>query len=229
MNSKDFYRFWNYIETRAFSPQNEKEVSSWLSNFAMFFNKLYEKNESFVKIRSKGNKFVSELLFDSFHITCKYTIEADISKFSFLIEWNGTAVHFEYDSQYLCELDYLDDHCKKEELSNKFTPEELEQILENKIMHPALHYHFKTIVPGENQDNEIDFPHDIRITAATKNPFLFLYQLSFQFLWFLEKGQKQKGQKKKGQKQEKELKRIMTAIFENKSDMEIAPGTLFKN
>jgi hypothetical protein len=218
MNSKDFYRFWNYIEMRAFSPQSKKEVGKWLSNFAMFLVRLYGKREKWVKVRPTDNKFADVLIFDPLNISCKYSIEIDLSKFSFFIEWNGIAVQFEYNNQYVCEFDYLDEHCKKEEISREFTKKELEEILKNKIKHPALHYHFKTKVSDKKQEKKIDFPHTIRITATVKNPFLFLYQLSFQFLWIFGKGQKQ----------QYELKRLTKVILENKDQMTIPPGILFE-
>jgi hypothetical protein len=217
MNSKDFYRFWNYIETRAFSPKSEKEVEKWLSNFTQFFDRIYEKGEKWVNMKPENNKFIYELKFEPVNIYCKYCIEIDLSKFSFDIKLNGSAVQFGYDRRYVCEFDYLDDHCKKEEISNEFTREELEEILKNKIKHPALHYHIKKEVPDKTQDKKKDFPHDIRITAAIKNPFLFLYQLSFQILLILEKSQKQQD----------ELKRLTKVILENKDRMTIRPGKLF--
>lgn len=218
MNSKDFFRFWNYIETRAFSPQSKKEVEKWLSNFTIFFNRIYEKVEKWGKIKPENNKFIYRLKFEPLDISCEYCIEIDLSKFSFLIELNGTDVQFEYDSRYICEFDYLDEHCKKEEISHEFSGKELEELIEHKIKHPALHYHIKKKVSYKKQNKQTNFPHDIRITAAIKNPFLFLYQLSFQFLWIF----------KEGQKQQNELKRLTTVILENKNQMTIPPGILFE-
>ena len=168
-------------------------------------------------MRPKNNTFIYILKFEPLDISCEYRIEIDLSKFSFHIKLNGTAVQFEYDNRYVCEFDYLDEHCKKEEISHEFTREELEEILKNKIKHPALHYHFKTNVSHKMQDEEIDISDDIRITAAVNNPFLFLYQLSFQFLWIFGKGQKQ----------QHELKRLTDVILENKNQITISPGILF--
>ena len=145
-------------------------------------------------------------------------INNNLFRINFLIELNGTAVQFEYDSRYVCEFDYLDEHCKKEEISHEFSGKELEELIKHKIKHPALHYHIKKKVPDKKQDKQTNFPHDIRITAAIKNPFLFLYQLSFQFLWTF----------KEGQKQQNELKRLTKVILENKNRMTIPPGILFE-
>jgi hypothetical protein len=104
------------------------------------------------------------------------------------------------------EFDYLREHCQ--ESSNEFTLKQLEEVLRCKILHPALHYHIK--------DQKIDIPHDIRIAAAARNPFLFLYQFSFQFLLIFGNSNKQQ-----------ELNRLITIISEYKNKMTIPPGILF--
>lgn len=214
MDSKDFYRFWNYIEKRAFLPGVEKEIGKWLRNFNTFFDKLYERECAFVKIKPEKGKFCHKIAFDPLGITCDFVIFIDLPKFSFTLKWrqssqefgNECSLQFEYDGKYFCEFDYLEEHCR--EMSNDFSEEELENVLRNKIDHPALHYHIK--------DVKNSFPHDIRIAAAAKNPFLLLYQAAYQFLHFF-------GDEKKQQ----ELKRLTNVIFKNKDQMPIASGILF--
>ncbi|NIM11229.1 MAG: hypothetical protein GTO45_04485 [Candidatus Aminicenantes bacterium] len=213
MNSKDFYQYWHYIETRAFLP-TDKKVKGWLRNFELFFNKIFEVGDKFPLIRKESNRIIHKIEFKSLDITCEYQIETDFSKFSFFIDWKSAALQFEYDSQYICEFDYLDKHCS--EISNNFSKRELEEVLKSKIWHPALHYHIKGKVIDETQEKEIDFPHDIRIGTAVKNPLLFLYQLSFQFLCIL-------GESKK----RREFERLVTVIFENKNEDKIPSDILF--
>jgi hypothetical protein len=217
MNSKDFYQYWNYIEKRAFLP-TEKKVRGWLRNFELSFNKIFEVPDRFPRISKENKRLTHKIEFKLLNITCEYRIETDFSKFSFLIDWKKAAIQLEYDKQYFCEFDYLDEHCP--EKSNNFSKKELEEVLKSKIWHPALHYHIKGSVCDKMKEKEVDFPHDIRIGTAVKNPLLFLYQLSFQFLGVLEEAN---GEAKK----QKEFERLVTVILENKNEMEIPSKMLF--
>jgi hypothetical protein len=213
MNSKDFYQYWNYIETRAFCPA-DKKVRGWLRKVELLFDSIFQVREKFPLTRKENNRIIHEIEFKRLDITCEYRIETDFSKFSFFIDWKRAALQFEYDNQYDCEFDYLDEHCQKK--SKNFTREELEEVLKSKIWHPALHHHIKGKAVDKTQEKEIDFPHDIRIGTAVKNPFLFLYQLSFQFLCVLGDSEKRR-----------EFERLVTVVFENRNKDEISPGILF--
>lgn len=215
IGSKDFHKFWNYIERKAFRPSKKKEIKKWLRCFVLFFNKVFETGDSYPKIKEEKNKFLHEIVFELLDVTCSFDILVDLSKFSFDIKWKDTGLQFGYDRRYTCEFDYLDEHCRDKR--SDFSKEELEKVLESKIHHPALHYHIKGKIFNKIQGEEIDFPHEIRIGLATKNPFLFLYQVSYQFLYVF-------GDDKKQQ----ELQRLAAVIFENKErKMEISPGVLF--
>lgn len=214
ISSKDFHKFWNYIEKKAFHPSKNKEIKKWLRCFVIFFNKITEKEDVFPIIKEEKNKFLHEIEFEPLGITCSFEILVDRSKFSFDIEWKDTGLQFGYDRRYTCEFDYLDKHCG--DISPDFSEEELKKVLESKIHHPALHYHIKGKIFDKIQGKEIDFPHEIRIGLTTKNPFLFLYQVSYQFLYAFG-----------GDKKQEELKQLAAVIFENR-EREISPGVLFR-
>lgn len=221
MDSKNFVQFWNYVEKRAFMPADNKEIESWFWCFMKFFNKIFEGRDVFSEVKKKsdfypefnkeGNQFIYEFIFTPLDITCECRIKKRISGFTFLISWQGIDLQFEYDKKNFCEFDYLNEHC---ELSNKFDEDQLKTVLENKICHPAIHFHIKGKTTGHTKE-ESDFPHDIRIGPATKNPFFFLYQLHYQFLYIY------------GDKKERELNRLNTVIFNNKEEIDISPGVLF--
>jgi hypothetical protein len=215
IDSKDFHKFWNYIEKKAFSPSNIGEIKNWLYCFLIFFNKIFEKGDTFPPKINGKNKIHLEIVFELLDVTCISEILVDLSKFSFDIKWKDTGLQSGYDSRYTCEFDYLDEHCG--DMSPDFGEAELKKVLESKIHHPALHYHIKGKIFNKKQGEVIDFPHEIRIGLATKNPFLFLYQVSYQFLYVF-------GDEKK----EHELQRLAAVIFENKEiKIEISPGVLF--
>ena len=220
MDSKDFYTYWRYIEERAFLPDRSnpksKDIGKWLNQFLLFLNNLYEKDYGYIKIKPKNNKFRHKICFEH-DITCKFSIQDNLSKFSFLIEWKKTSLLFEYDKQYTCEFDYLDEHCSG---SNKFNEDELKEVLMSQIHHPAIHCHIDAKDLDNDEGKRVDVPHGVRIGPANKNPFLFLYQLAFQFLYRLK-------DKYGLNKKEEELKRLTRVIFENKKEMEISPGVLF--
>lgn len=216
MDSKKFYECWKYIEKRAFSP-GPKDIERWLNQFVIFFYEIYQLEMCIPKTFDKEKKkYSKEFTFMPIGTKFKFVINSDISAFSFQLNWERNNpdypnLLYEYDSEYHCEWDYLD--------VPKITPvaneKDLEPILEHMIFHPAIHCH----IFSELWDKNISTAalHDIRIGMPTKNPFLFLYQVSFQFLSIIEERKKQA-----------ELKRLAGVIWENKDKMSISPGILFK-
>ena len=214
IDSKQFLQIWNFINFIAFPPKNsDSDIKGWLNCCGDFFTKLFELEPSFNKkdrCRKKSTSFCGTIkaqkLGDAF---LKYRIERDLSEFHIEIQWQNNCYLFEYDSRYICEFDYLEKHGNEHETA--FERNELEKVLRNKIDHPAIHLHIK----------KNNFPHDIRIGTATKNPFLFLYQVSYQFLALM-------GEDTGKTKKDDELKRLTDVIDENKNNKDqIGPGTLF--
>lgn len=229
MENKKFFECWKYIEKKAFSPGNkDRDIEGWLNCFVTFFYKIYEQGANFPNIRDKEkNKFCKELMFSSIGAKLDFIIYPEISKFSFHLKWKRNDIenlnlHFEYDSKYKCEWDYINEP-KRYRMNPDFNKSELEDILEDMIKHPAVHCHVfselwnkKEPDESENERKLDDFLHEIRISVPTKNPFLFLYQVSFQFLSIFGE-----------QKKEKEFERLTGVIWKNKNNISISPGLLF--
>jgi len=208
----DCGRYWRYIEKIAFSPggtgkggKKKKDVDAWLRRFIIHFQRLYERTDSWPKPERKenGEHFYKIDLGTGAVMECKPII--DRSNFRIDIRLEEILIQFHYDSRYACECD---DAAKYE---NNFDEEILKELLERKVDHPALHYHF------ESPHIQGKYSHEIRIGADIKNPFFFLYQLAYQFLCFPE------------DKRRDELKRLKKVIFENRDKDRISPGTLFGN
>ncbi len=223
MDNKElkYYELWKRIEKKAFIPEDNRDLQMtkrWLIKLLEFFLHLYELEPRFTNVAVEGGKYV----FDNFrmaHFNCTFRINTDLSGFSCSLKWGQTSLQFEYDSNYLCEWKYLNELAKKDKHIKKEKCEiekaDLEHILEHMIAHPAIHCHMdgeilKEIFPKTGL-------HEIRLGMPTTNPFLFLYQVSFQFLSLIEERKKQE-----------ELKRLAGVIWENKDKMSISPGILFK-
>ncbi|HLP44347.1 MAG TPA: hypothetical protein VK186_20855 [Candidatus Deferrimicrobium sp.] len=228
MDNKELksYEQWKRIEKKAFIPEDSRDskmTKRWFIKLLEFFHQLYELESRFPNVAVEGGKYV----FDNFrmaHFHCTFRINTDLSGFSFCLKCAQTSLQFEYDANYLCEWKYLnelakkDKHIKKEKFEIEKT--DIDYILEHMIAHPAIHCHMdsdilKEVIPKDDL-------HEIRLGMPTTNPFLFLYQVSFQFLSLIEE-KKNTGDTKK----QAELKRLAEVIWENKDKMSISPGLLF--
>lgn len=216
MDDKKFYECWKYIEKKAFKPENcsrdTKNTLKWLRCLLLFFQDFYEMENQYPGVSCDGVKYVCENFRLPF-ISCTFSINVDLSGFSFSLKWDKTSLQFEYDARYKCEWDYINEPGRYR-MNPDFNETELEFILENMIKHPAIHCHvfselWNKTIPGDSL-------HEIRIGMPTKNPFLFLYQLSFQFLSIFGE-----------QKKEKEFERLTGIIWEKKDEISISPGDLF--
>ncbi|MCU0290359.1 MAG: hypothetical protein MUF15_28765 [Acidobacteria bacterium] len=220
-----YYEQWKRIEKKAFIPDDNRDLKKtkrWFINLLEFFRQLYELESQFIRVAIEGEKYV----FDNFrmaHFHCTFRINTDLSGFSFCLKCAQTSLQFEYDANYLCEWKYLNELAKKNIRikKEKFEIErtDLDYILEHMIVHPAIHCHMDSdILKGVIPKDDL---HEIRIGMPTTNPFLFLYQVSFQFLSLIKK-EKNTGDTKK----QAELKRLAKVIWENKNKISIPPGLI---
>lgn len=218
-DNKKFFNCWKYIEKIAFSPVGSKDIEGWLNCFMKFFYTIYEQETYFPNIFDKEKKkFSKEFTFSPIDTTFKFVINPDISAFSFQLNWERNNpdypnLLYEYDSEYHCEWDYINESNTFQKKLD-FNEEDLECILHHMIFHPAIHCHIFSELWTKNISAASH--HDIRIGMLTKNPFLFLYQVSFQFLSIIEERKKQA-----------ELKRLAKVIWENRNNRPISPGLLF--
>jgi hypothetical protein len=253
IDNKKFYLTWKYIEKKAFSPDKTKKgvVEKWLQQLIILFNPLYGKTwNAFPQVFNPSQEdFKYEFSFqkDKINIRFKFSIALDFSKFNFELKWDKKTekdksnLQFGYDSQYQGELDFIDSLplstlkllCAESEPAKKQSQkgkkpddnslkleslDEIQYILENMINHPAIHCHIYSELWNGIQKKD-RFIHEIRLGMPTTNPFLFIYRVFFQFLSVFDDD---------GKKKKDELKRIANVIFENRENISIAPGLLFK-
>ncbi len=226
MDNTKFYQCWKYIEKIAFTPGfREADIRLWLDRFVRFFFKTFYGAENYFPntFDRRENKFTKEFTFERIYTKFKFIINPGISSFSFQLKWEKSSddkpnLHYEYDSKFRCEWDYLYHEPKKSQKNPDFNKSELEDILRNIIDHPAVHCHILNELWRKSllaYDNDIDI-HEIRLGMPTTNPFLFLYQVTFQFLSIIGE-----------QKKQEELKRLTKVLWENKNKMPISAGVLF--
>jgi len=222
MDNTKFYECWKYIEKRAFYPRSRHDIKDWLYCFMKFFYNIYEQAKYFPGPFNKPeNEDYRELIFPRIHTRLKFIIKLvnNIPNFSVQLKWgkkypDKANLQFEYDSDFQCEWNYVNES-KKIIKKPDFNECELDFILKNMIVHPAVHCH----IFNESWVNKNISPnvlHEIRLRIPTTNPFLFLYQVSFQFLSII-------GESKK----DEELKRLTRVILENKNKDSLKPGKLF--
>lgn len=160
---------WKTIERIAFSPKSEKDIKAWFKQYQKFVLQLWQRSPEF----HKSNIYTFEI---SDKTKILFRVPFDLPKFSIDFTLNETQQSFHYDNQYISELDLeqifhygLDKAFLKRLKANEINRNEIEIVLNSMIVHPANHVHFEQV------------SHNARIGFSTKNPFLFLYHLAFQF------------------------------------------------
>jgi hypothetical protein len=94
---------------------------------------------------------------------------------------------------------------------------EVVEVLENYIAHPAIHIH----LPKIDSENRKDVLHEIRIAAGSENFFYLMYQIYFQIIDF--ENRIDQSEIKKA-----ELERLAKIIWHKGTKIEpISPGILF--
>ena len=202
---------WTVIERMLFSPKGRKEIRRWFISYHRFTYKLWKLDEHY----PEHGEYVFKPI-DKFRIL--FSTPFDLPKFSFEVIHNGAKQSFHYDDTYFCELDLtnlfsLNPGIDKAELSQikqlKPGRKDLEYIIENMIIHPALHFHYE------------DVSHFIRLSFNTKNPFLFLYHFAFQFCDF-------KNDFRHSDSKKVEFNRIVDLVEKNIEKQTVIPsGMLF--
>lgn len=180
-------QLWQHIERLAFAPRNAHKRSAWLRNFHRFLPLLWGAGEQDLSkpVRVGGRLRSQRDLPGSLPDieTCRprfdapigffYDIAEDLRAFSIQVYWIESALRIEYDQRFLYE--HVGSHPTRAELTAaRIGQERIERLLWNRIAHPALHLHVGQAAPL----------HEIRIGAATRNPFLLLYQLAVQLVDF---------------------------------------------
>ncbi len=182
-NTEKIY-LWKLIEKKVF----EYEVNTNYSNnlFISFYYKITQ-NEV-----SNSNSIINSLL--------RFNIDA-FPKYDVKLYLGNNFINFNYDNQFIAETNFDFNYLKLPEIKEKLeniNEDDIEEILKNFIVHPALHFHF-----------DEESKHEIRICFAYKNPLIFLYHIAIQ-LSDIENRYNNSEIKKK------EIRRLAKLIFDKK-------------
>jgi hypothetical protein len=180
---------WKTIERIAFSPRGEKEIRDWLKQYASFIIKLKTGSREIIKAKNS----IYDLNLDNLKI--RFSNCFNLPKFRIDLIQNEVVQYLEYDEKYISEQEiadyfiqavekqknikgkptkqsinlFIDKQFAKKVSEYRITTNDIKIVLESMISHPAIHVHLEHI------------SHEFRIGFNTKNPFLFLFHIAFQF------------------------------------------------
>lgn len=206
-NTKIFY--WKAFERILFSPSGTNEIKKWFKQYHRFVLRLWDKPEDF----HKGKDFEFAL---SESIKVTFSTPFDLPKFSVDIDYSGSKQSLHYDDKYFSELDLtsvFDAGISAGELrsirNTQLTRDNIKEILESMIVHPAIHMHYE------------DISHFVRLGFNTRNPFQFLYHLAFQLCDY-------KTDFRNSDRKKYEIDRLIDIIERNiANNQRVASGVLF--
>ena len=220
---------WNWVEAKAFNPRTAKDKLKWLRCFHRFLPSLWGKPFSdwadWHKPENTANFWCSDrvnngqqlklaTLFltpsEDSKIRFYYSINKGDKGFSIRLFYSKSCFQIDYDEKYLYE--FLNNPSPDIEV-DEITKEDIEEVIEKRIYHPALHTHLK----GEGEEK---YHHHLRFGFATNNPFVILYQVAFQIIDY----QNRNSEMRKG-----EVCRLAEILHSNKDKLEISAGILFPN
>ncbi|MCF6313528.1 MAG: hypothetical protein L3J39_13870 [Verrucomicrobiales bacterium] len=201
---------WNQIERLAFKPASTTEQKSWLSICGKSLHQLWECDPISLHL-SKCMSFDIPLL----GVEWDYRIES-LTKYSLAIKTSkSTLWTIHCDPQYEVKPVLAPSERYPNAMGNQQLEKDVTTVLDGMLFHPCCHSHLEEIgswAAGNSSPNL----HDIRISSAEPNPFIFMFQLRFQFCIISIK------------KREEEKSRI-TTLFLNaiKTGSNVPPSNLF--
>jgi len=171
---------WNQIERLAFKPSSSANKRTWLSMCGRSLHQLWE-CEPISSNLLLTTCFAIPLLglqLD-YHIesSTKYTLSIKTSEY---ILWT---IHCDPSYEEKPVLSPSESYPNAR--TNPHLEHDVKKVLEGMIFHPRCHSHLKEIGSWASDFEMNDAPsdplHEIRISSAEANPFLFMFQLRFQF------------------------------------------------
>ena len=218
---------WSWIENKAFNPRTAKDKLTWLRCFHRFlprlwktyvfawraWNKPVDTNNSWCSDKDLRELRLHALdlkpLLDS-KIGFSYSINKVDEGFSVRLFYSKSCFQIDYAEKYLYEFS---NNPSPDIEVDEITKEDIEEVIEKRIYHPALHTHLKKEDGG-------DYYHHLRFGFATNNPFVILYQVAFQIIDY---------QNDRSAMRKNEISRLTEILHSNKDKPEISAGTLFHN
>ena len=175
--NKEKSYIWDLIEKNVFFPSSLDDKRNWVKQFLKFIKSELQVVESFAETTKSNSELASKDSVDFKFGEFSFSFPIDVSKFGFTINFkNQNKQIFHFDNLYL-RLNIEKPQINVDILQNKFDnyPNEfkaiIKSVLEDIIVHPAIHNHVD------------EKRHGIRVGFSTKNPFLFLYQFCFQLMY----------------------------------------------
>ncbi len=209
---------WETIINLAFSPSTHKDQDTWLSCYSTSLPSFWgiddypHRNGRRVTFENKLIDITYECLIEN----CKKGVVEIFLKSSgnLNLMWNHDIdpKYFQFPNGKVLPK-------KLPRCSNylQVVDEEMQSILDGLIFHPAVHQHIDLHIPDiESNDCTHTSNHDVRIGGGISNPFLFLFQLRYQFCV----------KKQNRNKEQKRLVELFSSEIKNKK-MSISAGKLF--
>ena len=217
---------WNWVEAKAFNPRTAKDKLTWLRCFHIFVQKTWGIERDWSKPIKSGNYWCSDKIDDGRGLKLEslslkplrdseigffYTINKVDEGFSVRLFYSKGCFQIDYAEKYLYE--FSNDPSPDIEV-DEITKEDIEEVIEKRIYHPALHTHLKREDGG-------DYYHHLRFGFATNNPFVILYQVAFQIIDY-------QNDRRSIMKVD-EISRVSEIIHSNRNEVQISAGILFPN
>ena len=178
---------WQDIIRLGFCPSSTKDQKSWLLQFGQSLKEFWE-TDSYPNSPSENNGRICATIdcASALDLCLEYSVESR-TKFSvtfmYSLPLKGNDLMWVHDVDggfftFPAQL-LLTDHGSREIAAGRFSNDDVEAVLDGLLVHPAVHLHIKS--PIQN--------HEIRLGGGIDNPFLYLFQLRYQFCPHQEKRQ----------------------------------------
>lgn len=167
---------WNHIERLAFKPASPKNQKAWLSICGRSLHKLWECDPISSPLKHSLTNFDIPLLGIQWDYSIVNSTKYDLSiKTSESILWT---IHC--DPRYETKPVLAPAESYPNPRTNQQLEHDLKKVLDGMIFHPRCHSHLKEIGSWATEKN-LPLLHEIRISSAEPNPFVFMFQLRYQF------------------------------------------------
>lgn len=208
---------WKRIIKLAFSPASSIDNEKWLNCCAKSI-------PAFWGISDYPKKQRDVYTFENSHL--KLTYESSISginKGSIVLQLDqvaGKTIMWTHDidhSYYQYDIHKANLQDIKLKSFQKKLDKVVSEVLDGLIFHPTVHQHIELHlpIPAQNNNNKITI-HDVRVGGGISNPYLFLFQLRYQFCIIIQHRNNEKMR----------LKNLFTQELVSKT-ITIPPGRLF--
>jgi hypothetical protein len=171
---------WVTIERLAFRPTGDNEVNTWLSLYGRTMHHLFQLDPGNVKA-AHGTSFSVLPL----NLICKYQHQQGGDKYEAAIQVTGDeeellwTIHVDPITASKAALHSEHRSFPKQEIGH--LKGDIEGVLDGMLFHPRNHTHLEDCgLKGCTLGGEGLKPHEIRISGAIENLFVFLFHLRYQ-------------------------------------------------